>query len=233
MAGIFGQFNGVSPFLHRQWQSNEGIDLFTDAAASIGFGGYFNGKWFHAKWAPELLALSPSIAFLEFYPLVVAVYCWGDLLANHKVRFRCDYSAVVHIINKQTSRCDIMHLVRLFVCLCLRCNIAFKAIHVGLPGVRNDIADSFSRFHWRVCWVSCTRLQQSLLLFSDICSCDVGKASASVLSLSLSVTLRPTSPVFLSRFVWCVTVRSRFALLKKKGHSRNSRQFDRCHTVVF
>ncbi len=142
---FLGIFNGVSPFLHRQWQSNEGIDLFTDAAASIGFGGYFNGKWFHAKWAPELLALSPSIALLEFYPLVVAVYCWGDLLANHKVRFRCDNSAVVHIINKQTSRCDmIMHLVRLFVCRCLRCNIAFKAIHV--PGVRNDIADSLSRF---------------------------------------------------------------------------------------
>ena len=38
-----------------------------------------------------------------------------------------------------------MHLVRmLIVCQCLRYNITFKAIHV--PGERNDIADSLSRF---------------------------------------------------------------------------------------
>ena len=122
---------------------NDIVELFTYAAASIGFGGYFNGKWFQARWAPEVLVLSPSIAFLEFYPL--PVYCWGHLLANRKVRFWTDNIAVVHIINKQSSRCDmIMHLVRLFVCRCLRYNLSFRAVHV--PGVQNDIADSLSRF---------------------------------------------------------------------------------------
>ena len=122
---FFDHFNGVSPFRHHGWQDNDIVELFTDAAASIGFGGYFNGKWFQARWAPELLVLSPSIAFLKFYPLVVAVYCWGHLLANSKVRFRTDNIAVVHIINiKQSSRCDmIMHLVRLFVCRCLWYNL--------------------------------------------------------------------------------------------------------------
>ena len=86
-----------------------------------------------------------SIAFLEFYPLVVAVCCWGQLLRNRKVRFHTDNTAVVHIINSQTSKCDrIMHLVRLFVCHCLTHNIVFKEVHV--PGVHNVIADSLSRF---------------------------------------------------------------------------------------
>ncbi len=57
------------------WQSNDSIELFTDATASIGFGGFFDGKWFQGHWAPDLVAQKPSIAFLEFYPLVVAVYC--------------------------------------------------------------------------------------------------------------------------------------------------------------
>ena len=142
---FFDHFNGVSPFRHQGWRDNDIVELFTDAAASIGFGEYFNGKWFQARWAPELLVLSPSIAFFEFYPLVVAVYCWGHLLANRKVRFRMDNIAVVHIIKKQSSRCDmIMHLVRLFVCRCLRYNLSFRAVHV--PGVQNYIADSLSRF---------------------------------------------------------------------------------------
>ena len=91
------------------------------------------------------MALNPSIALLEFFPIVVAVHCWGSELANRKVMFRTDNVAVVHIINKQSSRCDlIMDLVRLFVCQCLRYNIASRAKHV--PGTYNVIADSLSRF---------------------------------------------------------------------------------------
>lgn len=138
-------FNGVSPFRLLGWQDNNVLELFTDASASIGFGGFFDGHWFHGRWTPELLALSPSIAFCEFYPLVLAVFCWASHLANRRVRFRTDNEAVVAIINKQSSGCDrIMHLVRMFVCQCLRYNITFKAVHI--PGVHNDIADSLSRF---------------------------------------------------------------------------------------
>ena len=91
------------------------------------------------------MALNPSIALLEFFPIVVAVHCWGSELANRKVMFRTDNVAVVHIINKQSSRCDlIMHLLHLFVCQCLRYNITLKACHV--PGIHNVIADSLSRF---------------------------------------------------------------------------------------
>ena len=138
-------FNGVSPFRDQGWFDNDALELFTDAAGGIGFGGFFDGHWFQGKWTPEFLELSPSIAFCELYPVVVAVYCWAPQLANRKVRFRTDNESVVHIINKQSSSCDkIMHLMRIFVCQCLRYNILFKAIHV--PGTRNEIADSLSRF---------------------------------------------------------------------------------------
>ena len=121
------------------------MELFTDASSSIGFGGFFEGHWFQGRWSHELLARSPSIAFCEFYPLVLAVFCWAPQLANRKVRFRTDNEAVVAIINKQSSTCDkIMHLVRMFVYQCLKFNISIKAAHI--PGIHNDIADSLSRF---------------------------------------------------------------------------------------
>ena len=142
---FFEHFNGVCPFRHLTWSTNDSIELFTDAAASIGYGGFFRGRWFQARWPHEIVALNPSIALLEFFPIVVAVHCWGSELANRKVMFRTDNVAVVHIINKQSSRCDlIMHLLHLFVCQCLRYNITFKARHV--PGIHNVIADSLSRF---------------------------------------------------------------------------------------
>ena len=142
---FFDNFNGVSPFHHHEWVGNDSLELFTDAAGSIGYGGYYNGHWFQGHWSPDILALSPSIAFMEFYPLVVAVNCWGPSLANRKINFRTDNSAVVHIINNQSSRCEtIMKLVRCFVCKCLCYNISFKATHVA--GVQNVIADSLSRF---------------------------------------------------------------------------------------
>ena len=138
-------FNGVSPFRDQGWHDNDSLELYIDAAASIGFGGFFSGSWFQGKWSPEQLDRLLSIAYCEFYPVVIAVHCWAPWLAICKVRFRTDNEAVVHIINKQSSHCyRIMQLVRLFVCHCLRYNITCRAIHV--PGAHNDIADSLSRF---------------------------------------------------------------------------------------
>ena len=124
---------------------------FTDAAASVGYGAFFQGKWVQGRWPAGILEDPPSIAFLEFCPLLVAVLCWAPLLSNRRVKFRSDNSAVVHIINSQTSQCDrLMHLVRLFVLECLRFNIVFKVVHI--PGVANDLADSLSRFQMGRFW---------------------------------------------------------------------------------
>lgn len=136
-------FNGVSPISACAW--DDSVELYTDAALSVGYGAFFHGKWVQGRWPSCLIQQQPSIAFLEFFPLLVAVLCWGPLLANRRVRFRSDNLAVVHIINSQTSQCErIMHLVRLFVLQCLKYNIVFKAVHI--PGVCNELADSLSRF---------------------------------------------------------------------------------------
>ena len=93
-------FNGISPFCHLNWSLNESLELFTDTAVTIGYGGYFDGKWFQVRWCRDLMALAPSNAFFELLPLVVAVHCWAPNLACRKVVLRSDNTAVVHIINK-------------------------------------------------------------------------------------------------------------------------------------
>ena len=138
-------FNGVTIFPEAAWESDDSLSLFTDAAASIGYGAYFRGQWVQGPWPPEFIGDHPSIAFLELLPLYVALQCWAPQLAGRKVIFHTDNIAVVHIINKKSSQCDrIMQLVRPLVLQCLRFNISFKAVHV--PGRFNDIADALSRF---------------------------------------------------------------------------------------
>ncbi len=142
---FLSNYNGASFFLEPCFTTSVDLKLFTDAAGGIGYGAYLQGHWLQERWANDILRANLSIAFLELYPIVAAVTCWGDLMANKKVEFWTDNKAVVAIINCQTSRCPhIMSLVRCLVLQCLSYNILFKAIHV--PGVENSIADSLSRF---------------------------------------------------------------------------------------
>jgi hypothetical protein len=56
------------------------ITLFTDAASTLGFGGYFQGRWFSSPWPPELSYIMDSempMAFRELYPIVVATVLWN------------------------------------------------------------------------------------------------------------------------------------------------------------
>jgi hypothetical protein len=51
------------------------MELYTDASASKGFGGYYTGKWFSSAWSEDLPLVSDktlSIAFLELYPIVIS-----------------------------------------------------------------------------------------------------------------------------------------------------------------
>ena len=99
------------------------------------------GEW----WPNHVSELSPSITWMEFFPIFAAVSVWGKELAGKKVVFRSDNQGVVAIINKQTSPyLDIIRLVRHFVLLCMEWNISFRSLHI--PGVENEIADALSRF---------------------------------------------------------------------------------------
>ena len=118
------------------------LHLYTDAAGSIGFGAVFGCHWLHGIW-PEMWKTF-NIAFLELFPIVLAVHIWGSLMANKRIIFFSDNAAVVDIVNLQTSRHkDIMVLLRDLVLSCLRHNILFQARHI--PGLQNSSADYLSR----------------------------------------------------------------------------------------
>ena len=145
---FLSKFNGRSVMFDEAWIDSDSMDLYTDAAGGIGFGAYFQGRWAHGLWPEDWLVDSPDITFKELLPIAVALCLWSEDMTNKKIIFHCDNEAVVHIVNKQSSRSPpSMSLMRMIVLSCLSNNVLFKAIHV--PGRHNKIADALSRqqFH--------------------------------------------------------------------------------------
>ena len=139
------EFNGISVFQDQLWVGAADLQLYTDASGEIGFGGFLSGSWFQDRWPEIVLREGRSIAWKEFFPIVVAVVLWGHKMQGKRIMLRSDNTAVVEIINKQTSKCPrIMRLMRFFVLQCLKQNVSFKASHIS--GKSNHIADALSRF---------------------------------------------------------------------------------------
>ena len=126
-----------------KWETSCSMKLFTDAAGSKGYGAIFGNHWFYGAW-PESWK-SFNIAFLELFPIVLALHIWGPSMANRCVAFYTDNAAIVDIINRQTSKhALVMILVRDLVLTSLKHNILFRTRHI--PGVHNTGADYISRF---------------------------------------------------------------------------------------
>ncbi len=148
---FLANYNGATIFSDQMWLGDQDVQFFTDASGGIGFGGFYNGWWFQGKWPSQQFASDHSIAWLEMFPIVVAVALWGNMLKGKRIVLRCDNEAVVTIINKQSSKCSqIMKLVRFLVLQCLKHNVQFYARHV--PGKENNVADSLSRFQMPRFW---------------------------------------------------------------------------------
>ncbi|KAI2647038.1 Pro-Pol polyprotein [Labeo rohita] len=80
------------------------IQLYTDAAPSVGFGGFFRGRWFASTWPPQLADLPQQLsssALFELYPLVAAASLWGKEWSATSIVVHCDNKATVHCINKE------------------------------------------------------------------------------------------------------------------------------------
>ena len=141
-------WNGRSFFLDTAVTPSPDLELYTDAAGTVGFGGYFQGKWFQGKWPPHLQlnkAQGISIEWQELFPIVVACAIWHPFFTGKRLQFWCDNESVVAIINSGHSRASrIMDLVRVLVLLSMKHNFFVRAKHV--PGVSNGIADSLSHF---------------------------------------------------------------------------------------
>ncbi|KAL2081723.1 hypothetical protein ACEWY4_023576 [Coilia grayii] len=145
---FLNQWNDLSMFYDDHALSPEDLQLYTDAAPSVGFGGYFAGQWFASAWPRKMLHLPPSAAssaVYEVYPVVVAALLWGSSWSGKRVLIYCDNEAAVFAINKGRSRAPV-------ICPFLRRLVWTAACHqfiltaAHIPGHQNAIADSLSRF---------------------------------------------------------------------------------------
>ncbi len=142
------QWNGLSFFYDDIQSRSSDLPLFTDAAPSVGFGGYYKSHWFASTWPPELSMLNQhaaSSALFELYPIVTAAFLWGHEWSSKNIEFHCDNLTTVHCINKGSSNSpEIMPLLRRLTWLSACKQFTFKAVHI--PGNKNQIADALSRF---------------------------------------------------------------------------------------
>lgn len=146
---FFKHSNSISVFHDRFWVSNDDEQLYTDSAGSLGLGIWFKGHWCSEQWPLEWhkQGFTKDITMLELFPIVVAVFIWGDQLRNKKLRFYCDNQAVVQVLNTMTSKSKlVLALLRVLTLQCLRFNCLIKASHV--PGTKNEICDALSRFQF-------------------------------------------------------------------------------------
>lgn len=149
-------FNGCCMFLNDNWLSSQSLQLYTDAASTIGCAGVFKSEWFAFRWTPPFK--KHHINTLELFPIVVAVEIWGHKMKIHKITFFSDNEATVYVINKQSSKdTDMMKLIRRLVLLSLKYNILFRAQFVA--GVYNTTADQLSRFNFQTAFQTAPWLQ--------------------------------------------------------------------------
>ena len=140
-------WNGRSFFMHPKWIPSTTLKLFTDSSDTIGYGAYFDKKWFQGHWSED--QINNSIQWKELFPIVLAAATWGHLWSKSRISFVCDNEAVASVICSGTSKCPkIMQLLRqLFLCAA---KFNFSAIAQHIPGKLNIIADALSRFNVQV-----------------------------------------------------------------------------------
>jgi hypothetical protein len=143
---FLSSYNGITVFPETDVSDSELLNLYSDAAGSLGFSTVFGAKWFADHWPQEMAPL--HITFKEFLPITLMVEIWGPFFKNKRILFHCDNSAVVEIVNKQSCKePHTMSLVRRFVMASLQFNFIFKAKHI--PGKTNIVADKLSRFQFQ------------------------------------------------------------------------------------
>ncbi|XP_067435007.1 uncharacterized protein [Thunnus thynnus] len=142
---FLSSWNGISFFYDVHITDTNDIQLYTDAAPSVGFGGYYGGRWFSAEWPPDFSSLAPYSTILEMYPIVIAAILWGHEWSKKAIAIHSDNSAVVDIPNiGRSHNLDIMQFVRKLTLVSAQHQFIIRALHI--PGHKNAIADSLSRF---------------------------------------------------------------------------------------
>ncbi len=115
---FLSSWNGISFFYNDFITQPEDIQLFTDAAPSIGFGGYYGGKWFSSAWPPEFSflnpeSLSPSSALYKLYPIIIAAILWGHEWSRKSILFQPNFYQTSLMKNKSPElreSCRLLYL---------------------------------------------------------------------------------------------------------------------------
>jgi hypothetical protein len=135
-------YNGITYFRSIDAFPSDSIHMGSDAS-KLGFGAVYGKRWVQAPYPPSWQLL--HITVLELYPIFVLLHLFGHLLKDSSILFHCDNTAVVAIINKQTSKDKtVMCIVRSLVLLLVHHNICLKSAHIA--GVINVLPDKISRF---------------------------------------------------------------------------------------
>ena len=130
------------------------IDMYSDTSRNfeLGFGAYCGPEWCFGQWDKTFMEMyEPSIEYLEFYGVTVAIMMWHKLFRNNRICLHCDNEAVVHMINNNASKCKhCMVLLRLIVLEAIVHNVRVTALHVGTK--QNGKADALSRLNFDRFW---------------------------------------------------------------------------------
>lgn len=134
-------YNGITFFRAISYNSHS-LSMASDAC-KIGFGATFRTQWIQASYPVSWQ--SYNIAILELYPIYVMLKMFSSCLTNSTLKFYCDNEAVCYILNKLSSKDNmIMQIIRDLVLCLLKYNIHIIGVH--LPGKNNHVCDKISRF---------------------------------------------------------------------------------------
>ena len=138
---FMNSYNGITFFRHQKIFPSDEINMYSDAS-SIAFGATYGKQWIQAKWPPSWKKFHISV--LELYPIFVLISIFAPLLRNSNILFHSDNSAVVTMINKQTSKNKpAMAILRKLVLTLMQFNVSLRSEHI--PGTNNVLADHISR----------------------------------------------------------------------------------------
>ena len=123
------------PFMIKQEKFKDQIQFYTNTANLVtrGFGCMFENDWAFGNWqATPLFAdsLSPNIALLELFAIVMAVELWAELIQGQPIILQSDNKATVHNINSMKSEVPACQsLLRHLALKCLHFQIFIKAVY--------------------------------------------------------------------------------------------------------
>ena len=130
------------------------FNIVSDASGSLGFGAYWDWKWFNLQWPAQFLSL--NIATKELLLVVIAAVLFGSQWQGQLIQFTVNNMAIVHDL-KTTCNKDshLMHLICILVFIAAHSNFWFIARYIedqantiAVDLSCNNVVHFFTQFPW-------------------------------------------------------------------------------------